>query len=173
MKYLNILFVVFTIMFILREVAAYRGSLTFKYILTPLLTGTVIAVAVLSIVITGPNHYNLMVLAALIFSLTADTLLMIEEVNLLKNGILFFIAAHLIYLFIFSEGYSFKMWNLAILLILPVINFFHFRMLKKNAGKLIVPLAVYILIIDAMGFFAITKLNNGFGVSGFLILYFQ
>ena len=35
--------------------------------------------------------------------------------------------------------------------------------MKKYAGSMFAPVAVYIIVIDIMGYLAITKLNNGTG----------
>jgi len=101
-------------------------------------------------------------------ALVADTLLMIEEVNLLKNGMIFFIAGHIFYVGAFSAVISFKYWNLILIITLAVMNFFYFRVLIKTAGKMFIPVLAYVFILNLMVYFAVTRLNNDVSPSAIL-----
>lgn len=164
MNVLTVLAVIFLFLFAIREYVAFQRMLSWKYFLTPMLTFTVILIVLYSIALKGPSVYSMLVLIALIMALIADTLLMIEEFNFLKNGIVFFLISHVFYVFAFKDGYTFQSWNLGLILFIAVASFFHIMLIKKGAGKLFIPVVIYIIVLDVMAFFAITKLNNGLGL---------
>jgi uncharacterized membrane protein YhhN len=161
---LTSLAVLFLALFALREFAAFRRKLTLKYFFTPLVMFSIILIVIFSIALKGPTVFSILVLIALIFAVIADTLLMIEEVSFLKNGIIFFLISHIFYVYAFQEGYYYRNWHIGLLIFIVLVNFFHVMLIKKGAGKLLIPVIIYIIILDMMGFFAIAKLNNGCGL---------
>ncbi len=158
---LKIILIVFASILAVREIAAWNEIRPLKYILTPLVTMTVVFVPALSILQHGVSAYNMLVLTALLFALVADTILMIEGVSLLKYGMVYFLAGHVIYAAAFSMDFSFRPWNIAFIAFILVINFFHFRKLKANAGNMVPGIAVYVLAINTMLYLAVTGLNHG------------
>lgn len=154
--------VFFLAVFMVREFVALRRIRPLKYISTPLVTIAVILIPVIAIGEAGLTPYNSFILSALLLSLIGDTLLMVEETDLLKYGMLFFLLAHVMYIAAFVSKYSFREWNLVLLTVLVIMSALHFRRLGRSAGKLVVPVAVYVTVITTMIFFAISQLNTGF-----------
>lgn len=155
----TVLFLLLAVVFSIREVVAWRRLLTLKYLFTPLIPILIIGMVVVSIVHTGADNWRVLVLLALVCSLTADTLLMIEEHNYLKNGIVYFLSAHLLYILAFAGGYRFAPWHLAVALALALGGVIFSRMIRKKAGKMFIPVAVYISILSLMVFFAYARLS--------------
>ncbi len=159
--YFALIFFTFIMLFVLRQYFTFRKVKPLKYVLTPLVTASIMGFVILSIGQDGPSSYSLLIFAALTFSLIADVILMIEEVDLMKYGIVFFLMAHIAYTAAFAEGYLFRVWNLS----LPLMFIFMIvkldALFKEKAGNLRVPILVYMTVILTMAFFAITGLNRG------------
>ncbi|MFA5519889.1 MAG: lysoplasmalogenase [Spirochaetota bacterium] len=164
MNVLTTLTALFLSLFAIREYVAYKRKLSLKYFFTPMLTFSVILIVFLSVAVKGPTVYSMLVLIALIMALIADTLLMIEEMSFLKNGLIFFLISHVFYILAFKDGYTFQAWNLGLIIFLAAASFFNIRLVKKGAGRLLIPVIIYVIILNVMGFFAITRLNSGFGL---------
>ncbi len=164
MNVLTTLTALFLSLFAIREYVAYKRKLSLKYFFTPMLTFSVILIVFLSVAVKGPYVYSMLVLIALIMALIADTLLMIEEMSFLKNGLIFFLISHVFYILAFKDGYTFQAWNLGLIIFLAAASFFNIRLVKKGAGRLLIPVIIYVIILNVMGFFAITRLNSGFGL---------
>ncbi len=164
MYILSALAMLFFILFAIREYSAFRKKLTSKYFFTPMVIVSVMLIVIFSIALKGPSVYSILVLFALIFALIADTLLMIEEISLLKNGIIFFLISHFFYIYAFKDGYYYQNWHLALIFFIILVNFFHIRFIRKGTGKLLGAVIFYIIVLDLMGFFAIAKLNNSSGI---------
>lgn len=162
-EYIYELTAAFIVTFIVREFFAWRINLTIKYLLTPCLTALTVFIVLSSISINGPDRYSVLIFSSLLTALIADTLLMIEEISFLKNGIIFFMLGHLFYTAAFFSDITFRWWNLILIIFIVIINIFHLKLLWKNAGRMFYPVAVYVAVIDVMGYLAITKLNNGAG----------
>lgn len=148
---------VFLTVFILREILTFKNIVPMKYILTPLVTMSVIAAVVLSMHYHGMSIYSVLILAGLLFALTADTLLMIVEASFLKYGLVFFLTGHFIYIAAFSTGYEFAGWHIFMLTVLAAICFVSIKHLKGKAGGLFVPASVYIIATAFMIFFAVAR----------------
>jgi uncharacterized membrane protein YhhN len=99
-------------------------------------------------------------------ALVADTQLMIEEISLMKTGAVFFIIGHIFYLAAFAHDATFYSWNIAVVIILVVINLIFFRILIKSSGKKSIPAMLYILILDLVVYFAVTRLSNVSSIFG-------
>jgi len=153
--------IAFLVVFLLREYFTFKNNLTMKYILTPLVTSLIIGFVVLSIANGGINRYRTLVLVALILSLIADVLLMIVEIDLLKYGIVYFLSAHIVYVFAFSTGYEFQTWNIAVMLFFIAAAILYYKSVGSEAGKLKIPVLVYSFVLSIMVFFSVTSLNNG------------
>jgi uncharacterized membrane protein YhhN len=160
---------IFLAVFLVREFVAYKKILVLKYFFTPLLTFMLVLMMIYSISINGSDKYRVFILLSLLSALVADTLLMIEEVDLLKNGMIYFIIGHVFYVFAFSGDITFKPWNIFLIAVLAVLSFLYIRVLMKTAGSMIIPVISYVLILDLMVYFALTKLNNGLSASGIIV----
>jgi uncharacterized membrane protein YhhN len=176
-NYFSVLLVSLVLVFIIREIGTFKGYIRIKYACTPLITALVIGFVVLSMSVSGTGRYRILVMAALVLSLVADTLLMIIEVKLFLYGIFYFLAAHIAYIIAFSTDYTFKPWNLALAVLLALFIIVFYFKIKGKTGGLDIPILVYSHVIMAMLFFAITSVNRGFhGKSAFIfsgaILFF-
>jgi len=162
-EYLYHLAAVYFFIFLIREIIAYRGILFLKYLLTPMITACAVFIVLISIGFYGIDRYNFLIFSSLLAALAADTLLMLEETSYLKNGIIFFMMSHLLYIAAFCSELTFKPWNVILLLFICLVNFFFIRIMKRHAGRMLIPVILYVLMIDTMGYLALTKLNNGAG----------
>jgi uncharacterized membrane protein YhhN len=175
------------LIFAIREVFVYKGVVRIKYIATPLVTALIIGFAILSISVYGINKYRVLILTALILSLIADTLLMINEVNLLEYGILYFLSAHIVYIIAFMADYSFKAWNIIVAALLAVCIVLLFMKLRGKTSGLDIPVLIYSVVVSTMLFFAASTLGRELGIkslfmcvgatfffiSDFLVAYFS
>ncbi len=162
-EYLYHLTFAYVLIFIIREIVSYKKILIMKYFFTPLITVSAVFIALIAINFNGLTNYNLLIFTSLLMALVADTLLMIEEVSFIKNGIIFFTLGHIFYAVAFCTDISFRSWNIILIAVIAIINFIHLKLMKKYAGRMFIPVVFYIVVIDIMGFLAITKLNNGEG----------
>lgn len=154
--------VFFLTVFMVREFVALRRVRQLKYIFTPMVTIAVIFVPVIAIGEAGLTPYNSFITCALLLALIGDTLLMVEETDLFKYGMIFFLGCHMLYISAFCVKYSFRQWNVILLVVLAIIAALHVKRLWPRAGRMVIPVAVYVAAITVMIFFAITQLNNGF-----------
>lgn len=159
--YLEYIIFLFFILFILREISAWKRILPLKYFFTPLVTLVIVLIPVLSIAGNGLKPYTVLVLISLLFALVADTILMIEEVQLLKPGMIFFFLGHVCYSVAFAEHYIFRIWNIVLILFLAVLSYFHINRLKLKAGNMLVPSVAYTVILDIMLFLAVAGTGGG------------
>ena len=150
----------FAAVLLLREFFSFRRLLPAKYLLTPLVTFCVILMALLAIHSSGMTRYSTFILMGLVLSLVADTLLMIEEINLFKHGLIFFLTAHCFYLGAFTIGYGFSPWHIAVLLALCAGIFFFYRKIYRASGAHHVSVLVYMLVLGAMLFFALSHVGD-------------
>ncbi|HNX24716.1 MAG TPA: lysoplasmalogenase [Spirochaetota bacterium] len=166
---LYILSSVFVLFFFIREYAAYKRYLNLKYFFTPSLTLILVAMMIFSIASNGADRYRMMIVLSLLSALVADTLLMIEEVSFLKNGMIFFILGHVFYIGAFSIDASLQPWNIFVIAVIIFLSFLYIKVLIRTAGKMIIPVVLYVFILDVMVYFAVTALNKGLTTSGLLV----
>ena len=163
------LFAALVLIFAIREVFVYKGIVRIKYIATPLVTALIIGFAILSISVYGINQYRILILTALILSLVADTMLMINEVNLLEYGILYFLSAHILYIIAFMADYSFRAWNILVAVLLAVFIVVFFMKLRGKTPGLDIPVLIYSVIVSTMLFFAASTLGPELGIKSVFI----
>lgn len=156
-NYLEELIVVFAVLFIAREALTLKNNIAMKYILTPLVTVSVIAVVILSFHYNGITKYSLLIFSSLIVALIADTILMIIEVDLLKHGIIFFFAGHILYIAAFLIGYSFDWRHLIVAALLAGPVYIALKNLRGRKNGYDLPVTLYIFAIALMVFFAVIK----------------
>ncbi|OHD63666.1 MAG: hypothetical protein A2176_05915 [Spirochaetes bacterium RBG_13_51_14] len=164
------LLIALTLVFAVREIATYRGQLRLKYLFTPMVTALIAGFAILSIIESGPTPYRVLILAALILSLIADTMLMVVEVNLMQHGIIYFMLAHVMYSIAFSLGYSYRSWNLIAAGVLLLIFALFYRRIRGSVGDFRIPLLVYAVLLGAMLFFSLSSLNRMASCTAALII---
>ena len=103
-----------------------------------------------------PKPFKAWVTLALVFSLIGDVLLMFAGTNELFFifGLIAFLLAHLVYIKIFSfnQNKSLNIW--ATIIGFGLYGALFFLLLKDHLGSLLVPVAVYMLVILCMGLFA-------------------
>jgi len=146
--------------FAAREYVTYREKLPLKYLFTPMVTVIIAGFAVLSIIDEGANTYRVLILSALVFSVIADTMLMVVEVSLMEQGIVYFMLGHVMYIAAFSLDYRFHGWNAAAASILLILLLMFYRGIRGSAGRLKIPILIYALVLCTMFFFALSQLNN-------------
>ncbi len=142
-----------------REVVSFRRILPAKYILTPFVTLSIISFALLSASSAGFTRYTILVTAALLLSLVADTLLMVEEISLFRQGVVFFFLTHLCYIAAFSIGYSFQPWHAAMILVIPAGLVLFYRRLSFPSAVMKLMIVCYMAAIGSMCFFAFSHLG--------------
>jgi uncharacterized membrane protein YhhN len=163
-----IFIIIFIVFFLLREYFSFKQNITFKYILTPLLTFTTVAAAIFSLHFAGVTSFRLIIIIALIFALIGDVLLMIEETDLFIHGLLFFLFTQLLYIAALVSDYNFNLWTVipAIILITSIL-YLYFKINMKTR-KHDIPLLFYMFAIGSMLYFAISRLNAGFSANALL-----
>ncbi len=159
-EYFTRLLGAFVVVLLLREFFSFRRLLPAKYLLTPLVTFCVIIMALLAIHSTGMTRYSTFILMGLVLSLIADTLLMIEEISLFKHGLVFFLAAHCLYLGAFTIGYSFGLWHVAALLAIYSGLLLLYRGIYRATGAHHFAVLAYMFVLGTMLFFAISHVGE-------------
>ena len=122
------------------------------YILKPLSTLTVIVMALLSF--TEPSFnpvYTAGILAGLLLSLGGDAALMFpENRKAFTAGLGLFLLAHLAYAAVFTAAGRFSLPDLYSGAVLLVMGMGFYFLIRKNLGKMRLPVMVYIVIISLM-----------------------
>lgn len=103
-----------------------------------------------------PSRFKIWVTIALIFSLVGDVLLLFADGNELFFifGLIAFLLAHLVYIkvFSFNQNKSLNLWPIIIGFGLYGTSIF--LLLKNHLKSLLVPVAIYMLVILCMGLYA-------------------
>jgi len=162
-QYFTPLFLVFASVFLLREIFSFRKVLGAKYILTPLVTLSLVLLGVLSFYTAGVNRYSVLIITGLLFSLVADTLLMIEEMSFFIQGLVFFLLAHCAYIGALSLGYGFVPWHGAVAAGLAVLIAVFYWVIHRNYGEHHPWVLFYIVVLAVMCFFAYGHISGGEG----------
>ncbi|RPH88950.1 MAG: lysoplasmalogenase [Calditrichaeota bacterium] len=122
------------------------------YVLKPLATLIVIAVAVLSF--AAPNHnllYSMGVLIGLLFSLGGDIALMFQQNRkAFMIGLIFFLLAHIAYTLIFSLWGRFTTWDILSAMVLFTAAALFYRLIHSGLANMKTPVIIYMVIISAM-----------------------
>ncbi len=151
--------VFFFAVLLVREFVSFRRILPAKYIFTPLVTLSIISFALLSASAAGFSRYTILVTMGLLLSLVADTLLMVEEISLFRQGVVFFFLTHLCYIAAFSGGYSFQLWHAAVLLAFLTVLALIYRRINITSTVLKMMIIVYMAALGMMCFFAFSHLG--------------
>jgi len=161
LKYFAPLCILFFFIFIFREIVSFKRILPVKYFLTPLVTLSIMLFVLLSINIFGLSQYSLLILLGLVISLVADTLLMIEEISFFKNGLVFFLMTHVLYMGAFSLNFRFQSWHAAVggvLLTLMIVIYRKIYLVKRKHDFWVL---LYMIVLSAMCFLAFSFLGSG------------
>jgi uncharacterized membrane protein YhhN len=168
-KYFIPLFVCFAAVFLLREFFTFRRVLKLKYLLTPLITTSIMPFVLLSVSIYGAGRYPILIIMGLAVSLAADTLLMVEEVNFFKHGLLFFMIAHFFYIAAFSIDYVFSPWHVSMVVFCVIAVALFYGSIVKKSGKQNPWVLVYMVALCAMWFLAFSYISPFRGGRGILL----
>lgn len=136
---------------VLLVVAELRGNRRARFILKPLSTLLVIAIA--SVAFLEPFHhpiYTIGVLIGLAFSFGGDVALMYENRKAFMAGLVLFLCAHIAYTTTFALFTGLTALDLVSTLLLMVAALWFYRLIAPNLGTLRVPVIIYIVIISAM-----------------------
>jgi uncharacterized membrane protein YhhN len=142
-------FLLVTVVLLVR--AQFKGNQGQIYVLKPISTLLVIAVAALSFLTPGVQPpYTLWVLLGLFLSLGGDVALMFQSDRAFRNGLLLFLLAHIVYSIAFTVPNGFHPQDLitgAGLLVLAVAIYLY---LQPGLGKMKGPVLLYIVVICFM-----------------------
>lgn len=132
--------------------AEIRGVRRQIYILKPIATLLVIAIALLAFLRpTFDMAYLIGVLVGLLFSLGGDMALMFpQNRKAFMIGLALFLLAHVAYTVVFVLVGSLSGWDLFSSLVLLVIGVAFFRLIQPNLGAMNLPVLVYMVVISLM-----------------------
>jgi len=153
------------------------------YILKPISTMLVISAALMSLQQPSWNRtYTLGVLLGLIFSFAGDIALMFQEKRkAFLAGLVFFLAAHIVYAAVFLTLGRFTLWDLVSALILMAAGAGFYMLIRPNLGSMKGPVIGYIVVISftvnrAFSAWASPEFNPAQAwmiASGVLLFYFS
>ncbi len=152
---------IFLVSFVLRQWGAFSSKRALKYFFTPLVTASVAAIAFCSMADDGITLYRSLILAALIFSMVADAMLMVEEADLLIYGIGYFMLAHGAFIAAFGLGYSFAAWHAAPAVSIVVLLLLFNRSVRGRTGGRDIHVLIYSIVIGVMIYFAVAHGDYG------------
>jgi uncharacterized membrane protein YhhN len=131
--------------------AEMRGNLRARFILKPLSTLLVIAVAALAFLEPKQNlTYTIGVLIGLAFSFGGDVALMYESRKAFMLGLVLFLLAHIAYATTFAMLTGLSALDLVSTILLIALGVWFYRVIAPNLGALRVPVIVYIVFISIM-----------------------
>jgi uncharacterized membrane protein YhhN len=132
--------------------AEILGKRRQTYVLKPISTLIVIAVALLSFLEPAQNlTYAIGVLLGLLLSFGGDVALMFQENRkAFTIGLVFFLLAHVAYTAVFGLLGRSSAWDALSALVLLVVGVGFYTLLKPNLGPMRIPVVVYIIVISIM-----------------------
>ncbi|MBN1697647.1 MAG: lysoplasmalogenase [Spirochaetales bacterium] len=117
------------------------------------------------------SSYTIFIVSALVLSLGGDIALLFKDNRAFITGLVFFLAAHVVYTiaFIISSGFAVMDALPAGMIILLLIILF--RSFSEHLGKMLIPVIIYMVIISAMVWRAFSTLfNNSIPVNHSLLI---
>ena len=160
--------ITFIIFLLLREICAYKKITALKYILSPLVTISIIPFVLIAITEFSLTSYTTLILFSLIIAAVADTFMVIDDINLIKYGVVFFMLGHCCYIAAFIHNYVFSLWHLLLATGLLTFIILLFMKIRSKTGGLDIPVFFYIFIICVMVYFAIGGLSKSINISTIL-----
>lgn len=153
----NIVYLVaiFVIVFIIREIVAFKKLLKLKYVFTPLVTYSIITIALYVSYVRGFTVYNISIIGGMVFALIADIFLMIEEISFFIHGLFFFLLTHLCYVYALGINYQFETIDIIIMLSIMLISTSYYLVIHKAKGTLHIPVILYMLVLSLVLMLAI------------------
>lgn len=151
--------ILFMLLLVFRNLSVVAGLRSAKYILTPMVTLSIIIMAFHAPDTSSPLYH--MVITGLLLSLIADVLLMLEEHSYFPYGLLFFLLAHISYLVGFSIGITISAVAVVSTMIIVATGGLFFFLLKGKTGGLDLPVLIYILALTLMTSMAVTSSIKG------------
>jgi alkylglycerol monooxygenase len=131
--------------------AALRGDQRQVYVLKPLSTLLVIAVALLSLLTPAAQPpFTLWIAAGLVLSLGGDVALMFETNRAFLVGLVLFLLAHVVYSITFTVPNGFHPADIATGAVLLVVAVAIYLYLRPGLGRMQGPVIAYTLIICFM-----------------------
>ena len=150
LKY-SILVIIFIIFVIFLVRAALTGEKKQEYILKPLSSILAIVIALLSCTDARYNlTYTILIVTGLLFSLGGDIVLMFESGKIFVIGLVLFLIAHIAYAAGFSAFSGFHPRDIFSAIVLLAIAAILFRFLRKGLGNMMIPVLIYITVINVM-----------------------
>lgn len=144
--------------------AALKGSKNQVYILKPLSTVLVIAVALLSLPLpTAQPQFTLWIAVGLVLSLGGDVALIFESNRAFLIGLVLFLLAHIVYSIGFTIPNGFHPADIATGVVLLLLAAVIVLYLRPGLGKMQGPVILYTLIIC----FMVNRAISAFSGSGF------
>ena len=126
----------------------YGGPLWLRYLLKPLTTLLILAVAA-SFADPISTLYRTLIIAGIAFSLAGDVFLMLPQ-NTFVFGLVSFLIAHIFYIFAYRSVSGFHLtWWLALPYV--VYGFFMIYLLWPHVGALRIPVIIYAAVLMIMG----------------------
>ena len=142
-------FLVVTVSLLVR--AEFRGDKQQRYLLKPISTVLVIAVALLSFLTpTMQPTFTLWVTLGLVLSLGGDVALMFESARAFMTGLVLFLLAHMVYAIGFTVPNGFHTADLITGALWLVAGVAFYVYLLPGLGSMKGPVIMYILIITLM-----------------------
>ncbi len=132
-------------------VAEYRRARTVVYVFKPLSTVLIITLAALAQ--PAECTYQVLIIIGLVFSLAGDVFLMLPEEprSFFVPGLVVFLIAHLFYIVAFCLGGGWSSKDLLVALPFLAFGIGTAAYLWPSLGAMRAPVALYILVILAMG----------------------
>lgn len=123
-----------------------------KYLCTPIITLISMCIAIISLLYTSSTILTLFIIVGLAISTVADTFLMVEEVNLFHEGLIYFVLVHLVYISGLFPLYHFAIWQCAVLFCILIIDIILVYLLRSVKKEYLIPVLIYMIIISIMVF---------------------
>jgi uncharacterized membrane protein YhhN len=148
----GILIAIVILMVVILIAAEIRKLNRIIYVVKPLSTLLVIAVAVLGLgAAAAETTYVWLVIIGLLFSLGGDVALMPPDSNSkFRIGLLLFLSAHIIYIAAFWFLGSFVLTDIISAVILTVVALAFYRLIRRNLGAMKIPVIIYMAVICLM-----------------------
>lgn len=152
MNFTGILITALVLAVMVLIVAEIRRNTKLIYLVKPLSTLFVMAIAVNGLLtVNASSTYGFIVISALTFSMFGDIALMPPDNNKkFRIGLVLFLTAHIIYIAAFSYVGEFSSVDLISGAVIIAVASTFYWMIRRNLGAMKIPVIVYILIICLM-----------------------
>lgn len=142
-----------------------------KYLCTPIITLISMCIATMSLLHTSGTMFTLFIIIGLAISIVADTFLMIDEVNLFQEGLIYFVLVHLLYISGLFPLYQFAPWQCIVLICIIIIDITLIYLLRNTKKEYLIPVIIYMIIISIMVFISSGVNSMLFMFGAFLFMF--